>query len=129
MRVLFTTWAWPSHYFPQVPLAWALRSAGHEVRMTSQPELLTTMLNSGLPEFGRWWRPDLVVYDPITYAGPLVARLLGVPAVRHLFGPDVTYFGAGSEVACLRPLLDRLGLPDVDLLGAATIDPCPPSLQ
>jgi UDP:flavonoid glycosyltransferase YjiC (YdhE family) len=233
MRVLFTTWAWPSHYFPQVPLAWALRCAGHEVRMTSQPELLTTMLNSGLPaftvgrdvdvagifraangrvraatrpatagthrrraetiadrlmpgslgrtelmrlravltlrdheaeaislyrevraarpagretnlslygeiaetmvpdllEFGRWWRPDLVVYDPISYAGPIVARLLGVPAVRHLFGPDVTYFGVGSEVACLRPLLDRLGLADVDLLGDATVDPCPPSLQ
>ena len=49
MRVLFTTWAWPSHYFPMVPLAWALRAAGHEVRMTSQPELLPAMLASGLP--------------------------------------------------------------------------------
>jgi len=49
MRVLFTTWAWPSHYQPLVPLAWALRAAGHEVRMTSQPSLMSTMLASGLP--------------------------------------------------------------------------------
>src|SRR5688500_2073889 len=49
MRVLFTTWAWPSHYFPLVPLAWALRSAGHEVLMTSQPDLLPPMRASGLP--------------------------------------------------------------------------------
>src|SRR5262245_47355088 len=48
MRVLFTTFAWPSHYFPMVPLAWALRAAGHDVRMTSQPELLPTMRDSGL---------------------------------------------------------------------------------
>ncbi|HZN74657.1 MAG TPA: glycosyl transferase family 28, partial [Micromonosporaceae bacterium] len=47
MRVLFTTFAWPSHYFPMVPLAWALQAAGHEVRMTSQPELLPTMRRSG----------------------------------------------------------------------------------
>ena len=49
MRILFTTFAWPSHYFAQVPLAWACRAAGHEVRMTSQPELERVMLASGLP--------------------------------------------------------------------------------
>src|SRR5688572_28667204 len=49
MRVLFTTWAWPAHYLPMVPLAWALRAAGHEVRMASQPELLPVMRESGLP--------------------------------------------------------------------------------
>ncbi|MEU3908904.1 hypothetical protein AB0F20_34740, partial [Streptomyces goshikiensis] len=31
MRILFTTWAAPSHLFPLVPLAWAARVAGHEV--------------------------------------------------------------------------------------------------
>ncbi len=49
MRVLFTTFAWPSHYFPMVPLAWACRAAGHEVRMASQPELADLMRRSGLP--------------------------------------------------------------------------------
>jgi UDP:flavonoid glycosyltransferase YjiC (YdhE family) len=231
MRVLFTTWAWPSHYFPMVPLAWALRAAGHEVRMTSQPELLAVMLGSGLPAtavgsdldvaavhrgameavrparrgsaghprrrvdrvsehlageldkadmlllgafltlreleveaqsvfrtiraeraaakesnmslygevahamvddllaLARSWRPDLVVFDPLTYAGPLVAKLIGVPAVRNLFGPDVTYFTNAGEVLGLGNLLNRFGLDDLDLLGTASVDPCPPSLQ
>lgn len=31
MRVLFTTFAARSHLYAQVPLAWALRSAGHDV--------------------------------------------------------------------------------------------------
>src|SRR5262245_56951211 len=31
-----------------VPVAWALRTAGHEVRMASQPALLPTMCASGL---------------------------------------------------------------------------------
>ncbi|WFE29217.1 DUF1205 domain-containing protein [Solwaraspora sp. WMMD791] len=228
MRVLFTTWAWPSHYFPMVPLAWALRAAGHDVRMTSQPELLPSMDRSGLPTSGvgrdldiagvfhraterirldgvpagrpasqrartdritdrlapegdparlspefrllraledemhavfraiwveraqtapartslygevadrmvddllalaRSWRPDLIVFDPLTHAGPVVAALTGVPAVRTLFGPDATYF---INVTGLDPLLARFGLESVDLLGAATIDPCPPGLQ
>ena len=30
MRILFTTFAWPSHYFAQVPLAWACRLCGLE---------------------------------------------------------------------------------------------------
>jgi UDP:flavonoid glycosyltransferase YjiC (YdhE family) len=230
MRILFTTWAWPTHYYPMVPLAWALRAAGHDVRMTSQPAALAAMRASGLPAtaigtdvdvgatfrtaseqvrrgerqpdpfaagpppgrgdrftdrlaglvdtpalaesyallreleeeaiqlhralwltspsprpwrlslygevaeamvgdllaFARSWRPDLIVYDALTFAGPLAAKLLDIPAVRSLFGPDVTYFINAKSIAAV---LDRLGLDEVDLLGAATVDPCPASLQ
>ncbi len=49
MRVLITSWAWPTHYFPMVPLAWALRSAGHDVRVASQPGLTGAVAGSGLP--------------------------------------------------------------------------------
>src|SRR4051812_46742316 len=143
MRMLFTTWAWPSHYLPMVPLAWAARAAGHEVRIASQPALADTIARSGLTgtlvgrdlditerfrrdvfalidrdwkavtpadiqlmgeratamftdlaeamvddlvAFAQAWRPDVVVADPLTYAGPIAAAVLGVPAVRHLFG-------------------------------------------
>jgi UDP:flavonoid glycosyltransferase YjiC (YdhE family) len=49
MRVLFTTWAWPSHLYAMVPLAWACRAAGHEVLVASQPELAPVTAGTGLP--------------------------------------------------------------------------------
>ena len=49
MRVLFTTWAWPSHLYALVQLAWACRAAGHEVLVASQPELLDEITGTGLP--------------------------------------------------------------------------------
>lgn len=39
-----------------------------------------------LLDFGRWWRPDLVVHDAVTLAGPVVASALGVPNISHLWG-------------------------------------------
>jgi len=49
MRVLFTTWAWPSHLHSLVPLAWACRAAGHEVVVASQPALAEQTARTGLP--------------------------------------------------------------------------------
>jgi len=48
MRVIFTTWAWPSHLYALVPLAWALRAAGHEVLVASQPALMEAVRHTGL---------------------------------------------------------------------------------
>lgn len=48
MRALFVTWAWPSHFFPLVQLAWALQAAGHEVRVASQPALTEVIGYAGL---------------------------------------------------------------------------------
>ena len=48
MRVLFMTWAWPTHFYPMVPLAWAFRNAGHDVRVASQPALIDTIGKCGL---------------------------------------------------------------------------------
>src|SRR5438874_1006819 len=72
---------------------------------------------AGLVEFTAAWRPDRVVFDPLTYAAPIAARLAGIPAVRHLFGPDVNYFTHQGEVERLAPVLSRFGLAEVDLLG------------
>jgi UDP:flavonoid glycosyltransferase YjiC (YdhE family) len=49
MRVLVTTWAWPSHLYALVPLAWAARAAGHEVLVASQPALVEEIVRTGLP--------------------------------------------------------------------------------
>jgi UDP:flavonoid glycosyltransferase YjiC (YdhE family) len=185
MRVLFVSWAWPSHYYPMVPLAWAMRAAGHDVRIAGQPGLQAAIRTSGLPSvsvgrdidvisrqrpllervgpvrvrvpldqlrgkitqafrifadlaevmlddllsFAGTWRPDMVVYEPTTYAGPLAAAVLGVPAVRHTWGIDYTYRAHEYEPEVLAPLCARLGLPGVETLGAVTVDVCPPSLQ
>jgi len=48
MRVIFTTFAQNAHFLGQVPLAWALRAAGHEVRVVSQPALTATIVGAGL---------------------------------------------------------------------------------
>lgn len=49
MRVLFTTWAWPSHLYAMVPLARAFQAAGHEVLVASQPALRVEIGHCGLP--------------------------------------------------------------------------------
>lgn len=54
-------------------------------RWTSPDRLLAEMLH-----FARQWRPDLVVWDPIMYAGPLVAHAVGAAHVRMLYAADQT---------------------------------------
>jgi len=49
VRVALTVWGWPTHYFHVVPLAWALRAAGHDVRVLTQPSMLPVVVRSGLP--------------------------------------------------------------------------------
>ncbi|MEU5210195.1 nucleotide disphospho-sugar-binding domain-containing protein [Streptomyces sp. NPDC020742] len=80
-------------------------------------------------DIARSWRPDLVMYEPTSYAGPLAAAALGVPAVRHIHGVDLTYQAHELVPALLAPTARRLGLDDVDILGDLTVDPCPPSMQ
>ncbi|MFI5823391.1 nucleotide disphospho-sugar-binding domain-containing protein [Streptomyces rishiriensis] len=48
MRVLFATWAAPGHFFPMVPLAWALKAAGDEVRFAVPPSCRSTVLGAGM---------------------------------------------------------------------------------
>ena len=52
MRVLFTTWAWPSHLAALAPLAWAFQSTGHEVLVATQPSLLPEVVGVGLTAYG-----------------------------------------------------------------------------
>jgi UDP:flavonoid glycosyltransferase YjiC (YdhE family) len=49
MRVAFALWPAPAHFYPFVPLAWALRNAGHEVTFISHPELSDVVTASGMP--------------------------------------------------------------------------------
>jgi UDP:flavonoid glycosyltransferase YjiC (YdhE family) len=186
MRVLFTTVPWPTHFYGMVPLAWALRTHGHEVRVATHPAHVATVEHAGLPvvrlgrdidfmsmfqattvpmlaadfrkltaeigdrvateiikiftaiadsiiddlvDLARTWRPDLIVYEPAAFAGPVAAAAIGVPAVRLLWGPDITHASSHLEHPVLAPMLARFGLDTVDTRGVLTLDPCPPSMQ
>jgi glycosyltransferase (activator-dependent family) len=48
MRVLFATYPEKPIFQPMVPLAWALRAAGHEVRVASQPFFADVINRAGL---------------------------------------------------------------------------------
>ncbi|MDT0456844.1 activator-dependent family glycosyltransferase [Streptomyces sp. DSM 41527] len=159
MRVLFATNPHKSIFQYMVPLAWALRTAGHEVRFAGQPSFTPTITQAGLTavpvgrrqnpfrllelvdpeliaesrvglptpwnviqdpskatwegmlegydlvsgslrednfpmiadlvEFARHWRPDLVIWDPLTLAAPVAAKAVGAAHARLLFGVDV----------------------------------------
>ncbi|MFJ2114498.1 MULTISPECIES: nucleotide disphospho-sugar-binding domain-containing protein [unclassified Streptomyces] len=48
MRVLIIPSPSATHFMPMVPLAWALRAAGHEVLVAGQPDVLGAVADSGL---------------------------------------------------------------------------------
>ena len=215
MRVLFTTYPEKTIFQPMVPLAWALRAAGHEVRVASQPSFedmitqagLTAVpigrqhtnslrrltqayprraeeereglpspydavtgapesltweamnagyrnvietwhklnnfpLIAGLVDFARAWEPDLVIWEPHTYAGPLAAAACGAAHGRLLWSVDI--FGVTRELF-LRvkdgrddPMADWLGgyarrygfdFTEELITGQFSIDPLPDSLR
>jgi UDP:flavonoid glycosyltransferase YjiC (YdhE family) len=92
-------------------------------------EAVADLIADDLVSFCRTWQPDIVVYEPAALAGPLVARVLGIPAVRTLWTCDFTAPVNGFPVTISGPLVDRFGLDELDTAGDLTLDPCPPSLQ
>lgn len=68
MRVLFTPHAARQHLYPLVPLAWACRAAGHEVRIATAPALAADAGTTGLPvvEVGKDTPPPAVTEPGLT---------------------------------------------------------------
>ncbi|CAL9360559.1 activator-dependent family glycosyltransferase [Streptomyces albus] len=211
MRVLFTTIPEKSHLFCMTPMAWAVRAAGHEVRVASCAELVDAIARTGmtavatgtndgitagmsahresqeeweaanwneldpakltyegeleriqlatygsamynepmigeLVAFARTWRPDLVVWDPLTYAGPLAAGAVGAAHARSPCFADVwtmkrqLFRKLSEEVPADRrrdPLAEWLGgtaaqfggsFTEELTTGQLTLDPLPASL-
>ncbi|MEU8730034.1 nucleotide disphospho-sugar-binding domain-containing protein [Streptomyces tendae] len=185
MRVLFAAVSVTSHLLPMVPLAGALRAAGHEVLLAGQPDLLPEAEAAGfvtaavgsarleedrrrrmarvaqqqaaLPggtwqptwdqlaarwrervdgvlgdhlEIGRWWRPDLIVTDPLEFSARILGGALGVPVVVHRWGPETMSTEAAEPARrALADLCERAGVPAGLGDPALVIDPCPPGLQ
>lgn len=217
MRVLFTVIPEKTIFLSMVPLAWAMRTAGHEVLVASQPRFASVITQAGLTavpvgrdldplrlarlrpgqveaeraglhppwdvavdpgsaawdrllpghvdavalghqpdnvpmiaglvEFARHWRPDLVIWEPLSYAGGIAARASGAAHARLLWSLDVfgvTRYHFLRVMAGLAPELQADPLADwlagygrkygfdygEDLaLGQFTIDQLPASLR
>ncbi|MEV1156041.1 activator-dependent family glycosyltransferase [Micromonospora chokoriensis] len=150
-----TSVAVEAHFNGMVPLAWALRAAGHEVHFASHPALTEPIAAAGLTavpvgtdhthhqlvrelgaeltgfyrdidftgerggglqdlqaanllltstfyaqanndsmvdalvDYARFWKPDLVLWEPFTFAGAIAARVVGAAHARLLWGPDL----------------------------------------
>ncbi|MFF3552991.1 activator-dependent family glycosyltransferase [Streptomyces tsukubensis] len=100
-----------------------------------------------LVRHARWWQPDLVVWDPLTFAGPVAARASGAAHVRLLFGLDLIgrmrepYLDAVRRLPPGRredPMEEWLGwtmrqyggeFGEDLVVGQRTVDPLPPSLR
>lgn len=135
MRVLFASLASVGHTYPLIPLAVALRDAGHEVRFAAGENVHAPLAAAGLrpfrpadsfyeiyaedlePELARW-RPDLVVHEWGVPGAAVAARRAGVSGVWHGFGRMIPE-GIGLELPTRNA--EAAGLPHVDI--------CPPSLQ
>ncbi|GHF28036.1 nucleotide disphospho-sugar-binding domain-containing protein [Streptomyces morookaense] len=89
---------------------------------------LADLMADDLVHYARAWRPDLVVFDPTAFAGPLVAAAVGVPAVRCLYGPDLLFGFRHLLPELLEPTCRRLGIADTDAMGDLTLDPNPSCL-
>lgn len=95
-------------------------------------EIGTALLVDDLLEAAREFRPDLLVFDAQTYAGPLVATLLGVPSVQHTVGlltaPDVLDLVTDA----VSPIWRQFGLdvpPDAGTRNGPTVTVCPTALD
>ncbi len=81
---------------------------------------------------GRKFAPDVVVFEAFALAGPLVAELLGVPGVAHMFGPLPPNDAVELANDAVSPIWRSYGR---DVPGWAgmyrdlTIQICPPMLE
>ncbi|GAA3548106.1 DUF1205 domain-containing protein [Amycolatopsis ultiminotia] len=107
MRVLLAAPSSSTRLHTLVPLTWALRAAGHDVKIAGRPSFVEEILRTGcvavdleggdeaslaesaaLVEFAKLWRPEVVVSDAQAPAGTAAARAVAAVAVRLLGALD-----------------------------------------
>ncbi|MEU5158976.1 nucleotide disphospho-sugar-binding domain-containing protein [Streptomyces sp. NPDC020875] len=136
MRVLVTAATAP-YLYHLAPLAWALRTAGHEVRAAVPDEVVEAARGSGLAAVGtgdgqdigglvraaREWPAELVVWDQHSVGGGIAARVAGAAHVRVLSGAHQAPDAAGT--ARLADLAGAHGVACTDdlVFGELTVDP------
>lgn len=106
----------------------------HAFMSGERPRLEKVLADSAdaVVEFARSWRPDLVVHDLLSLEGLLTAKVLGVPALAHPWGPlgtderdaEAAMMPADFSGAFARYGIGAMSFDHVDYF----IDPNPPAL-
>lgn len=130
---------------------WDYLCSGYEHAVARWYRVVNDPMVDDLVAFARAWRPDLVLWEQATYAGPIAATAVGAPHVRmpwclDIFGRTRATFRtlrdrrpAGDRpdplAGWLRAHARRLGIDAADpavedmTVGHATIDQYPAPLQ
>jgi UDP:flavonoid glycosyltransferase YjiC (YdhE family) len=61
---------------------------GYEIQVERWHKTSTTPMLRGLVNYCRQWKPDLVIWEPLTYAGGIAAEACGAAHARLLFSID-----------------------------------------
>jgi UDP:flavonoid glycosyltransferase YjiC (YdhE family) len=135
MRVLFASLASVGHTYPLIPLAIAVRDAGHEVHFAAGEAVHAPLAANGLRPFRpadsfyevyaedlelelARLRPDLVVHEWGLPGAAIAAHRAGISGIWHGFGRMIPE-GIGLE----------LPPKNAEAPGRPHLDICPPSLQ
>jgi glycosyltransferase DesVII len=156
MRVLIATPSSDARLHHVVPMAWALRSGGHEVQLAGRPRFGETINRTGMVAVAigadgsgdaEWladgpavdalaahatrWRPDVVIWDQQAPAGAVAARVAGALSVRmpRLVDRLRPATMDGPDDPELAASLTRYGLTPHQIRPDTTLDPTPPSLR
>ncbi|MDO0926679.1 DUF1205 domain-containing protein [Streptomyces sp. TG1A-8] len=112
----------------------AARPAAPDARPGDPKALFCTVADGmadDLVDFARQWRPDAVVWEPTTLAGPLAAAACGAVSLRYLWGPDIVGRGIGRDnlPPQFAELFARFGIDLDDMAEWWNIDACPDDVQ
>ena len=129
MRILFVSMPHPTHFHPMLPLAWALRAAGHEVRVAGHPDLADTATGGGMTMVPvgppGWYRDD--PYEPDLYAS-LMGRgasnhlpLVRSTSLAHALTGQVAAGAAGAGVSLATTAVSAKVTPNSGVPGAETV--------
>jgi UDP:flavonoid glycosyltransferase YjiC (YdhE family) len=95
-------------------------------------EIGTALVVDDLTTVARDVRPDLVVFDTLMLAGPLVAAATGAHPVQHTFGPVTSPDVLELVADAVSPIWRELDLEprrDAGLYSGTTLSICPPTLD
>ena len=95
-------------------------------------EIATADMIDDVARVGGELAPDLVLFESLAFAGPLVADLLDVPGVHHLFGPVLPHeiFVLASDAVSPIWRSFRRDVPEyAGVYRDLTVTICPPSLE